>query len=71
MGLSLIHIYRVNEIRLAALAHLSPVRVFGKLVGLFDQQAAVAGVVLLHPRQHLFQRHALVGDVGQHRIFPP
>ena len=64
------HGYRVNEVGLAAFAHLPGVGLLRELIRFFHQKIAVSGVLLLHPGQHFFQRHAFVGDIGKHRIPP-
>ena len=50
----------MNKIGLPALALLPGMGLLGKLVGLLHQLVAVAGVVLLHPRQHLVHGHGLI-----------
>ena len=50
----------MNKIGLPALALLPGMGLLSKFVGLLHQLVAVAGVVLLHPRQHLIHGHGLV-----------
>ena len=64
------HGHRMDEVGLAALAHLPGVGLLGEFIRFFHQKIAVAGVLLLHPGQHFFQRHTFIGDIGKHRIPP-
>ena len=54
----------MHEIRLAAFAHLSAMRLFGKLVCLAYQFAAL-GMSFAHARKHFFKRHTFVGNIGK------
>ena len=55
----------MNKIGLPALALLPGMGLLGKPVGLLHQLVAVAGVVLLHPRQHLIHGHGLIYGICQ------
>ena len=48
---------RMNKVRLTALAFLTRMRFFRKMICFLHQQISVAGIVLLDSRQHLIQRH--------------
>ena len=70
LGEDACHKAGVGKVGLAALALLPGVGLLGKAVGLLHQLVAVAGGILLHPCQHLIQRHGFINRVAHSSILP-
>ena len=55
------HIDGMDDVGLAAQAALPAVHALGKGIGALHQGGVGVGMIMLHPRDHLFQRHAFIG----------